>query len=449
MTWLERICGLVAERPDGAKVDIPAIVRAMTPTQAHIVTAITVLIERGELDARTLRRPIMEAAPQPKAEKLGQGRNPGDVDGKLILAEIDAFIAREGIPRATFSRQCLGDPKFVGRLVRRNKSVRRASAEKIRAFIAERDADRIQRFPVVREGQQPLLEAHDPGGCAPPVYTFPPSSETPARSHSEQAMPPEPEAADDGDGAARLPLAPSPIDLYREVRAFLATSTLTQRQFGRMVMGSASWLDNLRRRSFVRAEEVERAAEIMADPALKNTPGASGTAREAPSVSSSGDASRIEDRAPYHEPVSAVAPTAPARPSVDIKVNIGPRRDPTQPPETPIMDAGDRAREASARHGAAIKRGQEREAAALLDRGIDPSTQGSLIANLMRAIQRRRIEEARLLDPVEQAKTILRKRFAPVVGAEFADPPGRKGTYLVGRRIVSQAELLAMAGIAA
>jgi hypothetical protein len=62
-----------------------------------------------------------------------------------------------------------------------------------------------------------------------------------------------------------------------------------------------------------------------------------------------------------------------------------------------------------------------------------------------RALADRDAEEARLACPVEQAKTQLRKRFSPVVSAEFLDPPGPEGKFLVGRKLVDEAELLAMA----
>lgn len=52
-------------------------------------------------------------------------------------------------------------------------------------------------------------------------------------------------------------------------------------------------------------------------------------------------------------------------------------------------------------------------------------------------------EEARRACPIEKAKAILRRRYAPVVSAEIVDGPA--GKFLVGRKIVSERELLAMA----
>lgn len=52
-------------------------------------------------------------------------------------------------------------------------------------------------------------------------------------------------------------------------------------------------------------------------------------------------------------------------------------------------------------------------------------------------------EQARLADPVEQAKSILRRRYSPVVSAEVVNGP--RGKFVVGRKVVSQTELMDMA----
>lgn len=83
----------------------------------------------------------------------------------------------------------------------------------------------------------------------------------------------------------------------------------------------------------------------------------------------------------------------------------------------------------------------------MLDAGVDPASQSSFTANLMRSIQRRREDEARQADPVEQAKIkIRRKTRLPVHGAEWADPPGPKGHFFIGNRVVDEAELIRYAG---
>lgn len=128
---------------------------------------------------------------------------------------------------------------------------------------------------------------------------------------------------------------------------------------------------------------------------------------------------------------------------VDIKVNA--RRDPTQPPETPLMNVRDAQVRRGFRHAAAVNRGHEQAAAALVDAGVDPASQNSLMSARMRAIIGRRESEARLSDPIEQAKTIIRRRRYSVFNAEVTLGEAGKGKFFIGNKLVSEAELLAMA----
>ena len=121
-----------------------------------------------------------------------------------------------------------------------------------------------------------------------------------------------------------------------------------------------------------------------------------------------------------------------------------PRRDPTTAPP-PIEDR----RKVDLRNAKASRATRLRNEALAQERidagkpaGKAPSVH---VRSAQMDLERRQAEEARLGCPVEQAKTALRKRFAPVVGAEILDPPGPKGMFLVGRKLVDEAELLAMA----
>lgn len=106
------------------------------------------------------------------------------------------------------------------------------------------------------------------------------------------------------------------------------------------------------------------------------------------------------------------------------------RRDPTQKPDTPLMDLADRQRLNGHRHQAEIRRGRDAEAAALLDAGVDPGeVKSTYQANTMREIQRRRTDAARQSDPVEQAKLALRRRDRVVFDATVHG--GRKGHFMV------------------
>jgi hypothetical protein len=132
----------------------------------------------------------------------------------------------------------------------------------------------------------------------------------------------------------------------------------------------------------------------------------------------------------------------PAPEPVDIKVNAKSKRDPTTKP--PRTASGEKI--AFERAAQSRLRANRVEAERRLDAGENPFAQKSVHMKItMARIARTREDEARLGDPVERAKIILRKRYTPVVSAQFADPPGRLGYYVVGRLTLSEAELLALA----
>lgn len=190
----------------------------------------------------------------------------------------------------------------------------------------------------------------------------------------------------------------------------------------------------------------ERARRLEETRAQRDTQGASGTARKASSASSSGDAKRIEDRAPPHEPAPRTCPPVPARP-VDLKVNIAPRRDPTTKPETPEIDWAERERLKAARADVARRAGVRRRAAKLIEEGTEPGTNGlnSAVRGAMREIRENDEAQRRALDPVEQAKAKLQRVYRPV--CSMAVYGGRADRYVVGsNRDLTEAQLLEMAG---
>jgi hypothetical protein len=197
----------------------------------------------------------------------------------------------------------------------------------------------------------------------------------------------------------------------------------------------------------------------------KNNRGASGTARKAPGatpsgVASSGSASAPSTAPPPLSPAGAGEPSMHAAAANDEESPVcessktaasGPPRDPTKPPPgyqsrpEPFTIAAPEARaglSASPKRQAIIEEARKRNAAGLSsgEKGINVH-----VRMAQRAIADQDAEAARMADPVEQAKIVLRKRFSPVVSAEILDPPGPKGMFLVGRKLVDKAELLAMA----
>lgn len=141
------------------------------------------------------------------------------------------------------------------------------------------------------------------------------------------------------------------------------------------------------------------------------------------------------------KPIREVTKAAPRRPAVP-----SPSREPAvpaaqQPPAHPVRDRRQIDR-AQRKHSDAVRRGHLKRAGELLDAGIKPTNVHEKLA--MREVENLRAQEYRMTDPVEQAKTVLRRRFAPVCSmAVYEGDPDR---FMVGsRKDVTRDELLAMA----
>lgn len=433
----ERLLAMIDDRPKGEKVNIPALIRAFTPTQAETVQAIEYFIEHGKLDALTLRRPLETPAEvkPPAAEPPGPG-----------AAEGGGGAARDAVAPPSFDLdrllQSFGDEFETLRIV-----AARFGAPSFRNIVRHtrtlHERGLVEQSPPV-SGQPFLLwrRANSVAGIIPRNIPAAPLqlpdaelAELPAKLVEQLSTPAKEQI---GRAREKVDAGPSPRELLAEIEAFCEHKHLSPTRFGKLAVNDFGLIGRLKAAKSVTPKTAARIRAFIAHE--HKYPGASGTAREAPSAEESTSAKRTEGRAPIEEPASAVAPSARARP-VDIKVNA--RRDPTQPPEMPLTELRDRQVLSGHRHAASIRRSREAAATAKLDAGEQPAN--SFERGLMNSIELRREEERRLADPVEQAKAVLRRRFTPVVAAEFADPAGPRGSYLVGRKIVTEQELLAMA----
>lgn len=336
MRRADYLLALVADRPEGAKVNIPAIVRAFTPTQRQICDAIEKLVADGKLDAATLRRPIETPVPAPTQEPT-EPPAPVAVDqGDGVEAERAAAPSPIDIDRLL---ECFGDEFETLRVVAQRYGV--SSPNKI---------VRYARMLLARE----LVEQ------APPTNGQPFCLWRRTQPKCANVSPPE-----SGDGEAK--------------------------SAGGMAVPSAS-----------PSAPVDRAKGFT-------------------------DAELLELPDAVAEQLSKGAQQR------RFKLRDG-VRDPTLPPPTPMMDLRDRQVLNGRRHAAAVVRGHEKAATDLLDAEVDPSTQSSATANKMREIQRRRDDEARQKDPLEQAKLTLRRKGHILFEASVTGGP--KGRYIVsGHRL--------------
>lgn len=338
MTRADCLLSLVADRPAGTKVNIPAIVRAFTPTQRQICAAIEKLVADGKLDAATLRRPI--ETPAASLEPPAEPPNPQAVE--------------EGGGDARRSDA----PPPEGHVVLKP------------LYGQERTLVPFFRYETTSFDLDKLL------GC------FGPEFET-LRVVAQRFG------------------APSPNKIVRYARMLLERRLVEQHP---PTNGNPFCL--WRRTK-------------------KNTQGGSRTARKAPGAASSGAAK------------SGSASPPPTPPNVDIKVNSNARR------VAPCPSANDGA--SFQRKAQLALRTNRKAAEAFLDGGKTAEQAPSVSLKIeARKVEAARREQGRLLDPVEHAKTLLRRRYPMVVNAEIVGGP--KGKFVVGNRTVDEKELLAMAG---
>lgn len=386
MTRFEYLLKLVADRPQGEKVNIPAIVRYFTPTQARIVEAIQHLIDAGHLDPVTLRRvKIAEPICAPEESTAEDRDSPPceEPPGATAADDDGGGDARCGAPPPIdFDRllECFGDDFETLRVVAQRYGakthrniVRHAITLHERGLVEQSPPRNGQPFCLWRRAQQNTRGASGTVRKTPGVEESTPTKAVTAAERIEDRAPPT-EPGSPAAGSARQ--SPQPV---------------------------------------------RRASPSAAPPAMA-----------------------VESEVAY-----AVAPVAP-RPAlekppreVDSKVNIGPR-DPTQEPNAELFDAGDRIRERGYRNAANARRGAEAAAAERLDAGLPG--RNSMERSAMFEIQKRREAEARLADPLEQAKTVIRRRTnESVFNADVTLGEHGKGKVYVGRRLFTHEELLAYA----
>lgn len=338
MNRFDVLLAAVADRPEGERVNLSALVRAFTPTVTQVARAIEQLIAEGRLDARTLRRPV-----------------------------------------------CVVD---------------------------------VSRAPTLEK----LL------------------SETPVHRDSEApTKPAAPKPVDEGEGAARHAVAPSPTvtgaQLVAEIEEFLERCPeISKTLFCDYVFNSKSAMWKLGRRKAVGAEVVKRIRDTIAEP-----PASLQRQREARNKPHDHRGVTEVVLKPLYGQEAALVPFArsPAAP-VASKVNKPPR------PRRAAPCASSNEKLQFQRQAQQAMRTNRKAAEAFLDSGKSSSDATSVSMKIeARKVEVRRAEEARLADPIEQAKIYIRRRTGKAVfGAEVTLGEKGKGKFVVGLITMSQKEML-------
>jgi hypothetical protein len=73
---------------------------------------------------------------------LQPGAAPANAPVYLLQAELSTALHRFNIPSTRFGREALRDPQFVADVMRRGRTPRPATTEKVRAFIASLEGGR-------------------------------------------------------------------------------------------------------------------------------------------------------------------------------------------------------------------------------------------------------------------------------------------------------------------
>lgn len=190
----------------------------------------------------------------------------------------------------------------------------------------------------------------------------------------------------------------------------------------------------------------------------ENTPGADGTARKAPVAEESTSASRATGSAPFtfrcghprtEENSQAVGrhrgPTCKTCRSNRWRATYEARREEREAAKAARPPSLSDAQIRGQRVAAKVRRATSAKARERIERGLDARTATqATVRHAQFAIEAENAIQARLSDPVGQAKAKLQRRYAPVVS--MAVYGGDPDLFVVGnRKGVTRDELLAMA----
>lgn len=380
---------LVDARPDGAKLDVAALVRALTPTQADVVAAIRELVEAGALDPQTLRSPSVGAsvlAPEPNA--LHENR---DVTPASDAGEREA--GGESTPPPASN-----PPAPVSGLAERPTGAELAAA--LESYARQHD------LALTRVGRHLFAGAGAVGRLA---KIRRPYDDTVAKVQAFLVGPPPAELKRQQSGGPRVTNngGVTGAELAAELDAIIARHGLSKVTVGQFLFHRGGGVETLRQSAFPRRETVAKVRALVADPPL--------------------DKLRPKRRAK----AKAAAPPRAAAP-----VTL----EPWTPRKPAAVDKP--VRRVSAAVNTPARRRLQAEAQKHIAAGTMAPAGNVRVVQL--AIQDRQKEQDRLADPFEQARSKL-QRTKVVYCATVSG--GRADRFIVSgcRREVTKAEIIALA----
>lgn len=213
----KQLLAAIAAAPAGEKLSIPRLRDALV-SQADVLDLLQRMVAGGELDRATLRPPERKVA-APRAKLPAGMRRGQSVNGEPGGALYDALIAegaRRGMSAQRISLTLWGNKARIHGL-KKNDTVRRKTADKIHAWIADRPAE------------------------AAKATSEPPASPTPAVCDLV-----------------------TPVQLKREIDAFCAEHKIAPTRFGKDAMNDAAFVRNLPGKHSLKPKTVTRIRAFIA-----------------------------------------------------------------------------------------------------------------------------------------------------------------------------------------
>lgn len=253
---------LIDARPAGAKLDVPALVKALTPTQADVVTAIRGLVEEGALDPQTLRSPAPATSGRYATAVAASARPTGQV----LFRQIEAAVAARATTLNQASVEIFGRRQQIYTLKGATlRPVHKKTLDRVAAWLAQD----LQPNALNETGQGPQSDAGDNeaggGSTTPPASIEPGAAARPTVDGGTAAA--EPAAA---VPESPLPPAPRPTgaDLADQLEAYMKRHDLALRRVGRHLFNGEGYVGRLRYVKRPGDDTIARVLAFVAAPPL-------------------------------------------------------------------------------------------------------------------------------------------------------------------------------------
>lgn len=444
----------IAARPDGEKLNVGALTRAMAPTQEQVLAAITALVDDGLLDAQTLRPP------------------PARPHGADLHDRIVAEADRRGISRCAASKAVFGYESALTVLGRGTHPVRADTLDKAERWLASesapparpmgRDLYRQVMAEAQRRGLSQTQAAFEIFGYNSQLSQMRTGRRAVWRATLDKvqawlAKPAEPNALQEtgssrphageteAGGTSTLPPAstdrqavPVDADLLGEIEAYLARTGMAHTRFGIDAAHDHHFVRDLRIGRRPTHEMAVRVREFMAKPPPERVSGGQlhqelvdAAARHGVSLTTF--CTPLYGRN-HHESRRTLRETQCVQQGTAERV----RAFIANPPAAALAGSKRTARAPTRQRAAVMAKAEAHIAAGTM-------APAGNVRVVQLSIEAQRAEQARLADPVAQAQLALQRQHRTVYRASVVNRSAKKFVVSGVKRDVTEQELVALA----